>query len=34
MFTDAIKFDIGDVVDRDGFVFADLLLREPVPPKP
>jgi uncharacterized protein (TIGR00290 family) len=26
MFTDAIKLESGDVVDRDGFVFADLKL--------
>jgi diphthamide synthase (EF-2-diphthine--ammonia ligase) len=34
MFSNAILLEAGDVVDRDGFVFADLLLREPVPPKP
>ena len=34
MFTNAIDLQGGDVVDRDGFVFADLRLREPVAPKP
>jgi diphthamide synthase (EF-2-diphthine--ammonia ligase) len=30
MFRSAIPIDSGEVVERDGFVFADLLLREPV----
>ena len=34
MFTEAIKIEVGEVVDRDGFVFADVMLREPVSPKP
>ena len=34
MFTEGINVHVGDVVDRDGFVFADLALRQPVSPKP
>ena len=34
MFTEAINVGVGEIVDRDGFVFADLTLREPVSPKP
>jgi uncharacterized protein (TIGR00290 family) len=29
MFREAIRIDIGDVVERDGFVFADVRLAEP-----
>ena len=34
MFTERINVDVGDVVDRDGFVFADLAAAQPVSPKP
>jgi uncharacterized protein (TIGR00290 family) len=34
MFTQEIQLTSGDVVERDGFVFADLKLREAVAPKP
>lgn len=34
MFSEAIMLELGEIVDRDGFVFADLTLREPVAPKP
>jgi diphthamide synthase (EF-2-diphthine--ammonia ligase) len=33
MFNGEISVKTGDVVDRDGFVFADLTLTEPVSPK-
>jgi hypothetical protein len=32
MFTGPIRIAVGEVVERDGFVFADLLPREPVGP--
>ena len=34
MFTKAIDVDLGEIVDRDGYVFADLTLTQPVSPKP
>ena len=34
MFNKEIKVRVGEVVDRDGFVFADLQLPQPVSPKP
>ena len=34
MFAEEIKLTTGDIVDRDGFVFADLRLRKSVAPKP
>ncbi|MBY0497510.1 MAG: ATP-binding protein [Cyanobacteria bacterium] len=34
MFTEAINVNVGDIVDRDQFVFADLALSENVSPKP
>jgi len=34
MFNGPIRIEAGEVVDRDGFVFADLTLTQPVSPKP
>jgi diphthamide synthase (EF-2-diphthine--ammonia ligase) len=34
MFTHAINIEPGEIVDRDGYTFADLTLVEPVSPKP
>ena len=34
MFATAIAIESGEVVDRDGYVFADLTLAQPVAPKP
>jgi uncharacterized protein (TIGR00290 family) len=34
MFREEIKLNCGDIVERDGFVFADLLIPESVAPKP
>jgi uncharacterized protein (TIGR00290 family) len=34
MFAEDIRVETGDIVDRDGYVFADLLMRESVAPKP
>ena len=34
MFAEEIKLQAGDVVDRDGFVFADLRLRKSISPEP
>jgi uncharacterized protein (TIGR00290 family) len=34
MFTQAIGVSVGEVVERDGFVFADLALQQPAAPRP
>ena len=34
MFNKAIDVELGEIVDRDGYVFADLTLTQPVSPKP